>query len=264
MELTKSNYYSQEADRYYMSVSQYKSFLKCEAATMAKLTEDYVEPKSDALLFGSYVHAWLEGELDGFKKDNPNLFSSRGASKGKLKSQYQLANEMIEVLESDPFIMMAFDGDKEVIMTGELCGVPWKIRMDVYNPAFNRFADLKTVKGIFDRYWHNEFGYTSFVEAYGYVTQMAVYSEIERQNRGGEWLENYIVAVSKQSPPDKAVITVDPLSLSTELERVEMNMDRIKSVKYRGEKPKRCGRCEYCRSHKMITNVIDYKELIGG
>lgn len=261
MELNKDNYYSVEADRFYMSVSQYKNFKKCEAAAMAKLNEGYEEPKSDALLFGSYVHSWLDGTIEQFKEENPDLFSSRGATKGQLKSEFRLADEMIKVLESDPMVVMALRGEHEVIMTGELFGAPWKIRMDVYNPQHGRFADLKTVKSIYEKHWHNGY-YTSFVEAYGYITQMAVYTEIESQNRDGDWLENFIVAVSKQDPPDKAIITVDQVSLNLELEEIQTKMERIKAVKSGIEKPESCGKCEYCRRNKMITNVLDYRELI--
>lgn len=261
MELTKDNYYSVEADRYYMSVSQYKSFLRCEAAAMAKLNEEYIQPKSDALLFGSYVHSWLDGTLEEFKKENPELFSARGPSKGELKSSYKLADEMIRTLESDPMCMMALTGEKEVIMIGELSGAPWKIRMDVYNPLAGRFSDLKTVKGIHDKYWH-EGSYTSFVEAFGYLKQLAVYTEIESQNRGGEWLESYLVAISKQDPPDKAIITADFDRLRLELGELDNHMPRILSVKYGHQKPSSCGTCDYCRRHKKVTKVIHYMDLI--
>lgn len=263
MKLNKDNYYTLEADRHYMSVSQYKNFLKCEAATMAKLKGEYAEPKTEALLFGSYVHSWLDGSMKEFIEQNPDLFSSKGATKGQLKAQYKLADEMIEVLKNDPFIMMALDGEKEVIMTGELFELPWKIRMDVYNPNFGRFADLKTVKAIRDKYWHDDFGYCSFVEAYGYVTQMAIYSEVESQNRGGDWLESFIVAVSKETPPDKAVITIDYDSLTNELEAVGGRMERIREVKLGNLEPSSCGKCEYCRRNKKITSVTHYLELIG-
>ena len=35
LKLTEENYYSNEADWQYMSVSQYKKFLECEAAAVA-------------------------------------------------------------------------------------------------------------------------------------------------------------------------------------------------------------------------------------
>ncbi|MEW5567335.1 PD-(D/E)XK nuclease-like domain-containing protein [Rossellomorea marisflavi] len=262
LKLTKDNYYSQEADKQYMSVSQVKAFMRCEAAALAKLNSKYTEPKSDALLFGSYVHSWLDGTIEEFKDENPDLFSSRGKSKGELKSQYQNANLMIEVLKEDPFCMMALEGDKEVIMTGTLHGHPFKIRIDVYNPLQNRFADLKTVKDIRGKHWVDEVGWCSFVEAYGYVTQMAVYSEIERQNRGGDYLENYIVAVSKETPPDKAVITVDRERIQLELEYLESRVGRIGRLKAGQETAKRCENCWHCRRTKKVTSVTHYMDLI--
>lgn len=263
MQLNKDNYYSAEADRQYMSVSQYKDFLKCEAAALARLNRKYDEPKNEALLFGSYVHSWLDGTIEDFKAENPDLFSTRGATKGELKANYKLADEMIKVLEADPFAMMALQGEKEVIMTGELFGIDWKIRMDVYNPHQGRFSDLKTVKALYEKYWKDGLGYCSFVEAYGYITQLAVYSEIERRNRNGEdWLESYLVAVSKQDPPDKAIITVDQDSLALALGEVEERINRVIEVKTGKQTPTSCGKCYYCRRNKKIKNVIHYMELI--
>jgi hypothetical protein len=265
LKLTNENYFSQEADQQYMSVSQYKSFLKCESAALAKINGKFTEPKSEALLFGSYVHSWLDGTTEQFKIENPDLFSSKGATKGELKATYKHADEMIKVLQDDPFIMMALDGEKEVILTGEIFNVPWKIKIDVYNPSMGRFADLKTVKAIREKVWHEEHGYCSFVEAYGYITQMAIYSEIERQNRGEttSWLESYIVAISKESVPDKAVITIDHERLAYELEEIGGKMERIKALKSGEVEPKRCEKCEYCRRTKKVTSVIHYMELIG-
>ena len=264
MKLTKDNYYSVEANRHYMSVSQYKDFLRCEAGAMAKLETDYKEPKNPAFIMGSYVHAWNDGTLKEFMETHPELFSTRGATKGQLKSEFKLANEMIRVLENDKFAMFALDGQKEIIMTGELYGAPWKIMIDVYNPQFGRFADLKTVADIYKRIYEEELGWCSFVEAYGYVTQMAVYSEIESQNRGsGDWLESYIVAVSKQDPPDKAVISIDYESRVNALNAIEEKIEHILDVKHNGAKPDACGKCDYCRRNKQLTGVIPYQELIG-
>jgi hypothetical protein len=264
LKLTDDNYFSLEADQQYMSVSQYKTFLKCETAALAQIQGKYIRPKSDALLFGSYVHAWQDGTVDKFKEQNPDLFSSKGPTKGQLKATYQNADAMIKVLEEDPFCMMALQGEKEIILTGELFGAPWKIKIDAYNPKYGRFADLKTVKAIREKVWNDELGYCSFVEAYGYITQMAIYSEIERQNRGGEdWLESYIVAVSKETPPDKAVITIDQETLQYELENIESKMERIILLKGGDTEPKRCEKCDYCRRTKKVTNVIHYLELIG-
>ena len=74
MQLTSENYYSQEANREYMSVSGYKDFagtygkLPCEFHAMEKLNGNWEDEKTTALLVGSYVDSYFEGSLEQFKK----------------------------------------------------------------------------------------------------------------------------------------------------------------------------------------------------
>ena len=75
--LTENNYYDRASDLAYMSVSQYKSFMSCEARTMAKLNGEYEEKKNSSLLFGSYIDSYFEGTLDDFKAKNPELFVTK-------------------------------------------------------------------------------------------------------------------------------------------------------------------------------------------
>jgi hypothetical protein len=42
MKLTEETYYGTEANTQYMSVSQFKDFLKCPAMAMAKIRGEYV------------------------------------------------------------------------------------------------------------------------------------------------------------------------------------------------------------------------------
>ena len=69
MILTADNYYSQEADMEFLSVSQFKSFSGtggrpgCEFHAMKKLLGDWTDPPTTALLVGSYVDAYYEGNL---------------------------------------------------------------------------------------------------------------------------------------------------------------------------------------------------------
>ena len=78
MVLTAENYYSQEANEEYMSVSQFKDFcgtygkMPCEFTAMEKLKGRWEEPKSKALMVGSYVDSYFEGTLYTFKKKNPD------------------------------------------------------------------------------------------------------------------------------------------------------------------------------------------------
>lgn len=50
MILNNENYYSPEANQEYMSVSQYKAFMNCEAAAMASISGKYERPTTRALL----------------------------------------------------------------------------------------------------------------------------------------------------------------------------------------------------------------------
>ncbi len=105
MQLTECNYYSEEANKEYLSVSQYKDFcgtygkVGCEAYAMAKINGDWVESMedSDALMVGSYVDASFEGTLDLFKAKHPCMFKKDGS----LMAKYLKANEMIQRCERD-------------------------------------------------------------------------------------------------------------------------------------------------------------------
>ena len=259
MELNKSNYFSVEASKEYMGVTQFKSFLQCEAAAMAQINGEYSPFKADALLFGSAVHAWNEGCLAEFKQNNPTLYKKDGT----IYAKYEGIQECIEALINDSLCTLALEGQKEVIMSAELFGVPWKIMIDSYNPEHGMFSDLKTMKGMYDRFWSKEDNcYVNFIENYGYDIQMSVYSEIERLATGrAERLDPHIVVVTKESPPDKAILKGFLPVVDTMLTYVETKMERIKEVKYGGAEPTRCGRCEYCRGTKT-AEIMDYHELL--
>lgn len=264
MKLTADNYYSQEANLKYMSVSQFKDFDRCEAQAMAKLSGEYVEPKGDCFLIGSYVGSVIEGNgaLERFISENPQAFSSRGPTKGELKSDYKHADKMVETLLDDPVCRQMLEGDKEVIITAELFGTRWKAKLDVHNPDEGRIVDLKTAKGIYERYWLDG-RWVSFVEYFGYVLQMAVYRKLESIEFGRfDELEPFIVAASKEDVPDKAVICFDEESLQTELMKVEDKLPRILLVKEGFEEPRRCEKCRYCRQTKQVTGLIHYLDLL--
>ncbi|WP_429084542.1 PD-(D/E)XK nuclease-like domain-containing protein [Brassicibacter mesophilus] len=259
LKLDSSNYFSQEANQQYMSVSQYKDFLKCEARALAKIKGEYKQEESDALLTGKYVHAWNEGTLEQFKKENSALYKKDGG----LYAKYQNLDDVIKTIQSDRLMMMALEGQKEVIMTAELFGVPWKIMIDSYNPDKGRFSDLKVVKGLHDKFWSNYHErYVNFIEHYGYTTQIAVYSEIEKLGTGRDsYLEGLIAAVTKENPPDKAVIGFDTEMIEFELMKIESNLPRILQIKNGEIEPNGCGECEYCKSVKQLSKVIHYSEL---
>lgn len=267
MILTPENYYSNEANRLYMSVSQYKDFIKCEAAALAKLNGNFEDGDQDCFTLGSYVHAAVEGEqaFSEFISRHPEIYSSKGSTKGELKAEYKKADRMIQTIMSDPLCVQMLEGEKEIIITAELFGVMWKAKFDVRSREEGRLTDLKTVKEIRARYWNEEQRrWESFVEHFGYVTQMSVYRELDRlHSRSFEPLEPFIVAVSKEEEPDKEVICFDDETLEMELQHVREHLPRVVAVKEGLEEPNRCGKCRYCRQTKKAT-IIHYSNLLEG
>jgi hypothetical protein len=240
MTLTNENYYSLEANREYMSVSQYKQFCKCEAAAMAELNGEYKRPMTAALLIGSYVDAWIEGTLDKFKEEHPEM---KGANIKK-------AEEVIEVIKNTPGFKPYLSGEKQVIMTAELFGTPWKIKIDDYSKG-ERITDWKVMRSM-ERIMGK-----SFVEYWGYDLQMAIYAAVEKND-----LDTVLAVVTKQNPPDKDVIRIPKWRREEILEEVKRNMPHILSVKSGEIPPERCGVCEYCRATKTIEEPIDF-EMVG-
>lgn len=261
-QLTKENYHSKEADALFMSVSQFKSGQECEAATFAGIEGDYVRPESPALTLGSYTHAAFESTeaFAQFVEDNQLVIFN---NKGNKYASYQQADEMIECLKNDRLAMFALTGEKEVIMTGEIGGVQWKIRIDNLNLERGYFSDLKTTKSLYDRFWSEKYGskYVSFVHHYGYILQMAVYQEIIRQNTG-QLLEPYIVAVTKETPPDKEIITFDQDDLNFELEYVVAALPSVLEAKRKQRERERCGKCAFCRGTKQLKSPVNVNYLL--
>lgn len=262
LKLTKDNYHSNAANLEYMSRGQYKSFLECEAKEMAKLNGAWVDEPFLPFLIGQYVHSWNDSTRSQFISENPGMFKKDGS----LKAEFIGADKMIECLSNDEFAMYCLEGTKEQIITFEMFGTWWKVMLDVQNNERRRIVDLKTTRSITERVWDEEARKkVSFVEAYSYPLQMAIYTEGERLAMGrepGDWSEFLIVAVSKEKSPDKAIINMtDHERLVKELAEVERNMPRILAAKTGEVEPVRCECCDYCRSTKVLSKAVHYSEL---
>lgn len=261
MKLTSENYFSIEADREYFSVSQFKSWVKCQAATLAKVNGKHEESYGKALIVGSYTHAAFESdeEFERFNEENKGaIFNNRG---GKY-ADFITADAMIQTIKNDKFAMFAMEGEKELIFTAELFGVKWKAKIDSINHTRNTFTDLKTTRSLSQRYWSDKYQkYVSFIEAWDYVLQMAMYREIIYQNTGN-YYSPYVVAVTKEDPPDKAVLHFDDTRFQFELDYVEHMIERFAQVKTGAVEPTRCETCTYCRQTKQLQGTIEVGELL--
>ncbi len=250
--LTAENYFSTEASKKFMSVSQFKTFMDCEARALAEINGDYVRPGKDAFLQGHYVEAALIGDLRLFCAQHPELMSTRGKSKGGLLSKYSNLDISIDYVENDPFFMSFLKGDHQVVKTGFINGVPFKIMIDILAP--DRIVDLKAMRD-FKGIWKD--GHKlNFVEAWGYDIQGAVYRNIEGNDK-----PFYLAAVTKESVPDKAIIEFDNDDYTIALDIVEEHAPKFQSIKLGIIPPERCGHCDYCKSTKMLTEIIGLDEL---
>jgi hypothetical protein len=256
MNLNNDNYFSPEAMTEYWSVSQFKSFNKCEAAGLAELRGDWYREETDALLIGGYVDAYFSGEMERFEAEHgEKMYKKRGSG---LLAKFEQANELIERVQADALMMEYLAGEKQVIMQAELFGVPWKVKLDVYDEE--RIVDLKCVRD-FGSIWDESYGgRRSWVEYWGYDIQGAVYQKIEQiSSQRAEPLPFYIVAVTKEKTPDVAIIRLPQHMLDTALSIVESKIDEFDLVKSGEIPPKRCEKCDWCKSTKILTEPSVYE-----
>lgn len=261
MILTRDNYHSLEANQRYMSWHQFKDFMTCEAGALSHLK--FREPiKSNALILGTLLHAWNEGE-EAFKKSLEENSIYMYQKNGKLYKDFEPLYAMIDTLESSDLCMEALAGEKEVIMTGFIGGVEWKICIDSFNRKYYRFSDLKSAAKLKQKGFNSFSGrMEGFVTAYGYLGQVSAYGEIVRQNLNQNYLpEPYLVIVTKEDPPDKVVASFDIDSINQQLEWIEENIPRVQAVKEGRMPPTSCGKCSYCRLMKTLTGKIHYSDL---
>lgn len=263
MELLAENYYSQEANLEYMSVSQFKDFsgtygkLACEFTALEKLQGRWKDEKTTALMVGSYVDSYFEGTLDKFKVENPELFKKTGDN-GLLKD-YVKAEEIIARIERDEYFMKYMSGQKQVIMTGEMFGTKWKIKMDSYIAGV-AIVDLKVMSSITDLKWVRDIGYLDFVRYWGYDIQGAVYQKIVEINTGKR-LPFFIAAATKEKEPDIRIIQITQNYLDEALNVVEANMPRVLRVKSGEVQPDKCELCDCCRHNRVLTRPISITDL---
>ncbi len=260
----------------YMSASQFKSFHHCQAAAMAELRGEYVRPMTTSLLIGSYVDAHFEGTLNIFKAQHPDIFKRDGG----LKSEFLQANTIISRIESDECYTVLLSGAKQVIRTGFIADVPFKIKIDslldaatveyIVNhwpetapalcsfdgPAPGAIVDLKIMRDL-DPVWSDaESCRLPFVEAWGYDLQGAAYQAIE-----GRMLPFIIAPATKEIEPDMQPLFIDQDDLDAKLAEIEDFAPKYQAIKEGKLEPERCEKCDYCRSTRKVSSIINYREL---
>lgn len=253
--LTQDTYYQ---DNSFMSVSQFKSFQKCPARAMAILKGEYEPPKkSKALLLGSFVDEALTGTEESMRKflqENEREIFKKGGGK---YAEFVQAEETIERIRQQPLMMKYLSGEHQRIMTGEIEGVPFKIKMDSYQPG-EFIADLKYMASL-----RSPNLFEPMIKYWGYDIQAACYQEIVRQNTG-EKLPFLFIVATKETPAHLEVGQISQYNMDDALEIVRRDIKRFAAIK-RGEIPaERCEdyNCEYCTTTKILTEPID-TDLFG-
>ena len=282
MKLTNGNYYGAKANNEFMSVSQFKDFQRCEAMAMAKLKGEYEQPKSSALLLGSFVDEMLTGtkksqikfvienRLDIFQKSSKihkigddelaelfkgywwNIFNDDY----KPYSEIVQALDTIEKIKKQPLMMQHFNSKHQVIMTGEIAGVPFKIKMDNYKPG-EFISDGKYMASL-----RSPNLFEPMVKYWGYDKQGAVYQEIVYQNTGKR-LPFYLDIATKEKPAHLVPAEINQYDLDEALEIVKALAPRYQAIKNGEIKPERCDEydCNYCTETKIFTEPIDSNYL---
>ena len=260
--LTPKNYYSDEANRLYLSNSLFKAAYghpahphPCEAAAIFG-----PKPESEALLVGSYVDAYFEGP-DSFKE-----FCEQNADKimqksGKAKYKFILdADAAIARASRDDVFMRYMGGEHQAVMTGRIADHDFKIKMDAYHPD-EMIVDLKYVKSSGEDYIEALKKRGTFIESYGYFIQGAIYQEIVYQNTGKR-LPFFIAYITKETVPDFGVVEVPQDKLDDALEYVRLCLT-AKPFSVLRANPGRCNRrsCAYCRDLKKLSGPISYEDF---
>ena len=245
LELDQNNYYSPEANQQYFSVSQYKDFMQCEAMALAKIRGEYKPEMTRAMLTGSFVDSYFEGTLDQFMKEHPAVFTR----KQELRSEFRKANEIIARIRSDELFMKFMSGEKQRIMTFDLFGVPWKMKMDSYLPGIC-ITDLKVVARF------------KSLPFWRYDLQGAVYKAGVLMNTD-ELLPFYLAVATKERTIDLDIFQIPDSTINMALSEIERNIQHYADVKQGLVPPVYCGKCDYCKSIKA-ARIRNYNELLEG
>lgn len=252
MGINQNDYYEPD---HYMSVSKWKKLNKCELDGFRGFDNSNL---STALLVGQFVDSYVEGTLDEFKKNHPEIISSKGKTKGQLKADYKYAEVICDYIDNDPMLQKFLSGDKQTIMTGEIQGVPFKIKMDSYSEGI-AINDLKVMRTVTNS--SNEF--YDFITPWGYDVQLACYQEIVRQNTGDK-LPCYICAVTKEDPINSVIIKIPQDVMDKALYRVEENIKHLYDVLIGKVEPQGCGKCKTCISERKSTPIISMTKFLEG
>ena len=258
-ELTHENYFSSDMDKYYMSVSQFKNFQECESKALHDLEVPDTTYK-ESFAQGKFFEELVAGDADLYIAQHPEMIATRGSTAGQLKSEYQRVLKAAEKFNSQKFFRDIIDKcEKQVILTGEINGVPVKCCLDLFDRETCSIYDIKCMSDFKEAWNKNEKKYIPWYQQWGYGLQLAVYREIVKQNFGKEPKEVALLAATKEEVPDIQAISFSDKALNRELEVFKENIRIYDAIKKGGIEPEPCGECSYCKQNKIINRFEEVK-----
>lgn len=258
LQLTPQTYFSIEADREYMSVSQYKQFKNCESKALYNIEQPDTTYKPQ-FIEGKLFEELVAGDPKLFMAQHPEMISSRGPTAGQLKSEFQRVANAAEKFNSQKFFKDIINKcEKQVILTGVINDIPVKCCLDLFDRETNSIYDIKCMKDFNEQWSKEEKKYIPWYYAWGYVLQLAVYREIVKQNFGKEPKEIALLAATKEEIPDIQAIKFNTELLDIELIDFMHNIRLYDEIKKGIIKPTPCNCCSYC---KTIKEIHDFEEV---
>ena len=275
IEVVPNNYYSIEVSREFLTCSAFKAFDSCpDFAYHRYIVGDVKDEAYQPFLLGNLLHSLLESPEAhaAFRFEHPEIYSSRGPTKGELKKEYKAAEDAWRIAKRDKKFMSYLTGNHEEIFTAEFGPVQWAIRVDVINHEKGFMSDLKYIRDLDGEFWmpvkydlqgnplppdaegvevFTKNVRAPFYEVYSYWQRFAVYASVLYKATGKVW-DLYMPCVSKDDPPALRVYGFNNRDrLMDELRMVHDKLPKI--VEYRkGNGLWKCGTCPHCRKTLLL------------
>lgn len=252
MILTPENYHSDEARAAYISSSDIKLAMRCEAMWAAQDKGQYRRPEGTAAFaYGHLFEEALTGNAETYITQHPELTLSRGPRKGELYAEYSGAIDLAAAVRRSSFLANLIDRcRKQVILIGELCGLPVRVMMDLVDEDESIY-DIKSAKD-FRTVWDDDRQeYMDWWAVWKYPVQLWVYREVARQN--GLTVPHVGLIAGSKSNMDVQAVRFSEETMTAAQADAEYTLRRMAAIR-KGDKPDECGRCEWCLSQKKIDN----------
>lgn len=279
--LNEQNYHSVDANLAYLDCSTYKNVVGtpgrkgCECRALAIAKGEYIQPKTEALLVGSYVDAFFDNSLTEFCADNMDDIFTKASIKKFDKSGnpddlerlkvFEQADLMIKRAKKEPMFMRYVEGETQKILIAEIEGVPIRVKLDSYDGK--RITDVKTAASITETYYAKDLGQRlNFAEYFGYIEQAYFYVTAVEQNFG-KHLPFYLAVITKEKHnnephPRVAVIQIPDKVIMDKGAEIKAKIKDVWSLIQGEYDPIPCGTCEWCADNLPLEKVISLDELM--